>query len=124
MSLSIDLGGVGIDSCLLLRYFNVNKGPHGGGRGPRQKTQQLKNQSLSPVVIAAWKGLVLKLINFPAGSGKTNSQHLLNPAKRTFLELLSITSKGEKHPPTCVCLCLSSPNQRRLTGLKIRGLML
>lgn len=35
-----------INSCLLLRYFNVNKWPHGSGRGATQQTQQLNNQSL------------------------------------------------------------------------------
>lgn len=35
-----------INSCLLLRYFNVNKWPHGSSGGATQQTQQLKNQSL------------------------------------------------------------------------------
>jgi hypothetical protein len=50
-----------IDSCLLLRYFNVNKWPHGGGRGPAQQTQQLKTNPFSPSCHLGTEGVGSKI---------------------------------------------------------------
>lgn len=58
-----------VNSCLLLRYFNVNKWPRGGGRGGYPANPAAKKPiPFLPVVILVQKGLTLKLIKFSAGS--------------------------------------------------------